>query len=92
MKKNNTPAAAAKKLAKEIVNNMARIQAAEKIMVESRNKREYEDAERERADAACESITIIGQLLSEIGCVMTMADVLKWNEYYIIEKKSMLMK
>lgn len=86
-KKANTPAEMVKKLAKEMIEQVKEYQAGEKMEKESRNAREWDSAQTTKAAAATEMMITIQQMLSELGCVLSIEGLCGATEYYVVEKK-----
>lgn len=84
-----TPAAMIKKHAKEIINLVNEYQAGEKMEVEARNVRGWDEAQTKKSDAASEIMVVMGQMLSELGCVLSIEGLCGATEYYVIEKKNL---
>ena len=76
-----------KKLAKEIINHVNEYQAGEKLELQSRNARDWDAAQSMKGAAATEMMVTLGQMLSELGCVLSIEGLCGATEYYIIEKK-----
>ncbi len=89
MKKNScTPAAMIKKLAKEMFSNVNEYQNGEKMELEARNARDWDSAQSQKGAAATQMMITIQQMLSELGCVMSIEHIIGATEYYVIEKKA----
>ena len=86
--KADTPAAMVKKMAKDIINHVNEYQAGEKMERESRSAREWDQAQAQKGAAASEIMCVMSQMLSELGCVLSIEGICGANEYYVIEKKS----
>lgn len=84
----NTPAAMVKKLAKEIINHVNEYQAAERAEATAVNARQWDSAQTQKADSATEMMAAMHQMLSELGCVLSIEGLCGATEYYVIEKKS----
>lgn len=86
--KHSTPAAMVKKLAKEIINHVNEYQAAERTEAKAVNAIQWDSAQAQKAASASEMMVAIQQMLSELGCVLSIEGLCGATEYYVIEKKS----
>lgn len=86
--KHNTPAGQVKKLAKEIIDLVNVYQAAEDMEVNARNASEWDEAQSAKGHAACDMMTNLCLMLSELGCVLSIEGICKATEYYVVEKKN----
>lgn len=86
--KNLTSAAMVKKLAKEMINHVNEYQKGEQMEYDSRNARQWDDAQTQKGAAACDMMTTICQMLSELGCVLSIEGICGPTEYYVVEKKN----
>ena len=84
----NTPSQMIKKLAKDIIASVNEYQAAEKAQRETRNAREWDYAQNTKGNAACDMMVNLQQMLSELGCVLSIEGIIGATDYYVIEKKN----
>lgn len=84
----STPAEMIQKLAKEIIASAKEYQAAQKGEETVRSKTELLSIESQKGACASDMLAAVHQMLSEIGCVLSIENIIKPNEYYVIDKKN----
>jgi hypothetical protein len=84
----DTPATMVKKFANEIARNMKTYIDADKRENECRNAAEWDNIQATKGAAASDAMLNLQQMLSELGCVLSIEGICGATEYYTVEKKS----